>query len=144
VALLQALLAGLGLLVAGVPGAGLLTLICLVLSVIQVGVALVMIPVVIYLFSTADTLTAAGFLIWAVLVSPVDNFLKPILLGRGADVPMLIIFVGAMGGFLNAGIIGLFTGAVVLALGYKLFLVWLAQDPSAVVSSEPDERSPSG
>jgi len=116
VALIQALLAGLGF------------LICLVFGVIQLGVVIVLIPVVIYLFSTADTVTAVGFLIWAVLVAPVDNVLKPILLGRGVDVPMLVIFVGAIGGFLNAGIIGLFIGAVVLALGYKLFLAWLAQD----------------
>jgi predicted PurR-regulated permease PerM len=128
VALIQALLAGLGFLVAGVPAAGLLTLICLIFGVIQLGVVIVLIPVVIYLFSTADTVTAVGFLIWAILVAPVDNVLKPILLGRGVDVPMLVIFVGAIGGFLNAGIIGLFIGAVVLALGYKLFLAWLAQD----------------
>lgn len=87
-----------------------------------------LIPVVIYLFSTADTVTAVGFLIWAILVAPVDNILKPLLLGRGVDVPTLIIFVGAIGGFLNAGIIGLFIGAVVLALGYKLFRAGLAQD----------------
>jgi predicted PurR-regulated permease PerM len=128
VALIQALLAGLGFLVAGVPAAGLLTLICLVFGVIQLGVVIVLIPVVIYLFSTADTVTAVGFLIWAVLVAPVDNVLKPLLLGRGVDVPMLVIFVGAIGGFINAGIIGLFIGAVVLALGYKLFLAWLDQD----------------
>jgi predicted PurR-regulated permease PerM len=133
VALIQALLAGLGFLVAGVPAAGLLTLVCLLLGVIQVGVVIVLIPVVIYLFSTADTVTAVGFLIWAILVAPVDNILKPILLGRGVDVPMLVIFVGAIGGFLNAGIIGLFVGAVVLALGYKLFLAWLSQDPAAAV-----------
>lgn len=142
VGLLQALLAGLGFLVAGVPAAGLLTLICLVLSVIQVGVVIVLIPVVIYLFSTADTVTAVGFLIWAILVAPVDNILKPILLGRSVDVPVLIIFVGAMGGFLNAGIIGLFTGAVVLALGYKLFLLWLAQDSTAEIAAKIGERSP--
>ena len=141
VALIQALLAGLGFLVAGVPAAGLLTLICLVFGVIQLGVVIVLIPVVIYLFSTADMVTAVGFLIWAILVAPVDNILKPILLGRGVDVPMLIIFVGAIGGFLSAGIIGLFTGAVVLALGYKLFLAWLAQDSTpetAVDAGEPE------
>ncbi len=128
VALIQALLAGLGFLVAGVPAAGLLTLICLLFGVIQLGVVIVLIPVVIYLFSTADTVTAVGFLIWAILVAPVDNVLKPILLGRGVDVPMLIIFVGAIGGFLHEGIIGLFIGAVVLALGYKLFLAWMTED----------------
>jgi predicted PurR-regulated permease PerM len=139
VALIQALLAGLGFLVAGVPAAGLLTLICLVFGVIQLGVVIVLVPVVIYLFSTAETVTAVGFLIWAILVAPVDNILKPILLGRGVDVPMLIIFMGAIGGFLSAGIIGLFIGAVVLALGYKLFLTWLAQDPTPDRSFDADE-----
>ena len=67
-------------------------------------------------------------LIWAILVAPIDNVLKPILLGRGVDVPMLVIFVGAIGGFLSSGIIGLFLGAVVLAVGYKLFLTWLKQE----------------
>jgi predicted PurR-regulated permease PerM len=131
VALIQALLAGLGFLVAGVPAAGLLTLICLVFGVIQLGVVIVLIPVVVYLFSTAETATAVGFLIWAILIAPLDNVLKPILLGRGVDVPMLVIFVGAIGGFLSSGIIGLFLGAVVLALGYKLFLTWLKHDDLA-------------
>lgn len=142
VALIQALLVGLGLLVAGVPAAGLLTLVSLLLGVIQVGVTLVLIPVVIYLFSTADTITAVGFLIWSILVAPVDNILKPILLGRGVDVPMLVIFVGAIGGFLSAGIIGLFVGAVVLTLGYKLFLAWLAQDPAAAAIPAAGGRAP--
>jgi predicted PurR-regulated permease PerM len=127
VAVIQALLAGLGFLVAGVPAAGLLTLICLITGVIQLGVVIVLIPVAIYLFSTADTTTAVGFLIWAMLIAPIDNILKPMLLGRGVDVPMLVIFVGAIGGFLSSGVIGLFLGAVILALGYKLFLVWLQQ-----------------
>jgi predicted PurR-regulated permease PerM len=128
VALIQALLAGLGFLVAGVPAAGLLTLICLITGVIQLGVVIVLIPVAIYLFSTATTTTAVGFLIWTILIAPIDNILKPMLLGRGVDVPMLVIFVGAIGGFLSSGIIGLFLGAVVLALGYKLLLVWLQQE----------------
>jgi predicted PurR-regulated permease PerM len=137
VALIQALLAGLGFLVAGVPAAGLLTLICLLTGVIQLGVVIVLIPVVIYFFSTADTTTAVAFMIWAFLVAPVDNILKPILLGRGVDVPMLVIFVGAIGGFLSWGIIGLFLGAVVLALGYKLFLTWLEQNDSTERLPEP-------
>jgi predicted PurR-regulated permease PerM len=142
VALIQALLAGLGFLIAGVPAAGLLTLVCLIFGVIQLGVVIVLIPVVIYLFSTADMVTAVGFLIWAILVAPVDNILKPILLGRGVDVPMLVIFVGAIGGFLSAGIIGLFIGAVVLALGYKLFVAWLAQESMVDSAVEPGERAP--
>jgi len=131
VALIQALLAGLGFLVAGVPAAGLLTLICLLSGVIQLGVVIVLIPVAVYLFSTAENSTAVGFLIWAILIAPIDNVLKPILLGRGVDVPTFVIFVGAIGGFLSSGIIGLFLGAVVLALGYNLFLAWLKQDTTS-------------
>lgn len=125
VALLQGLLAGIGFLVAGVPGAGLLTLICIVLGVIQLGIVIVLIPVVIYLFSTAETFTAVAFLVYAILIAPVDNILKPILLGRGVKVPMVVVFIGAIGGFINSGIIGLFIGAVIFTLGYGLFLAWL-------------------
>jgi predicted PurR-regulated permease PerM len=125
VALLQGLLAGVGFLVAGVPGAGLLTLVCIVLGVIQVGVVIVLIPVVIYLFSTAETFTAVAFLVYAILVAPVDNILKPLLLGRGVKVPMVVVFVGAIGGFINSGIIGLFIGAVIFTLVYGLFLAWV-------------------
>lgn len=82
----------------------------------------------IYVFTTADTLTAVAFTIWILLVGALDNVLKPILLGRGVEVPMAVIFLGAIGGFLSSGIIGLFVGAVVLVLGYKLFLAWLNED----------------
>lgn len=129
VALIQSLLAGLGFLAAGVPGAGLLALVCLLLAVVQIGPVLVLIGTVIYVFSTADTITAVIFLIWCVFVGVIDNILKPILLGRGVQVPMVIIFVGAIGGFLAHGIIGLFVGAILLALGFTLFKAWLAQPP---------------
>lgn len=128
VALIQSLLAGLGFLAAGVPGAGLWALFCLLLSVIQIGIFPVSIPILIYVFTTADTLTAVAFMIWILLVGALDNVLKPILLGRGVEVPMAVIFLGAIGGFLSSGIIGLFVGAVVLVLGYKLFLAWLNED----------------
>ena len=128
VAVIQALLAGLGFLVAGVPAAGFLTLVCLLSGVVQLGVVIVLIPTAIYLFSTAETAVAVSFLVWAIVIAPIDNILKPLLLGRGVDVPTLVIFVGAIGGFLSAGIVGLFLGAVVLALGYTLFLTWLRQD----------------
>ena len=133
VALIQSLLAGLGFLAVGIPGAGLLALICLLLAVVQIGPALVLIGTVIYVFSTADTFTAVVFLIWSLFVGVLDNILKPILLGRGVRVPMIIIFVGAIGGFLAHGIIGLFVGFILLALGFTLFKAWLAQP------SEPSE-----
>jgi predicted PurR-regulated permease PerM len=128
VALIQAILAGIGFAAAGLPGAGLWALVALILGIVQIGVGPVMIVAVIYLFATASTLTASLFLIWTLLVVPLDNILKPILLGKGAPVPMLVIFLGALGGFFNSGIIGLFVGAVVLSLAYKLAILWVEGD----------------
>jgi len=125
VALIQSLLAGIGFLAAGIPGAGLWALLCLILSTVQVGVIPIMLPAVIYVFSTAGTATAVAFLIWSIGVAVIDNILKPILLGRGVQVPMAVIFIGAIGGFISWGIIGLFVGAVVLVLSYKLLLAWM-------------------
>lgn len=131
VALIQSILMGLGFLVMGIPGAGLWALLCLILSVIQIGPFPVVLPILIYVFSTADTVSAVVFLVWSVFAGSIDNILKPILLGRGVEVPMAVIFVGAIGGFITSGIIGLFVGAVVLVLGYKLFLAWLDDQPGA-------------
>ncbi len=127
VALIQALIAGLGFAVAGVPAAGLWTLLCVFLSVIQIGIAPVAIPIAIYMFYATDTLTATLLAVWLVFALVIDNVLKPLLLGRKAPVPMLVVFLGSIGGFLLSGIIGLFVGAVVLSLGYKLFLAWLKE-----------------
>ena len=111
---------------------------CLILGVIQIGVLPIMIPVVLYVFSTTDTVTAVLFLIWSIFVSIIDNILKPVFLGRGLEVPMVVIFMGAIGGMLLSGIIGLFIGAVVLTLGYKLFLAWLNVDqPSYTDKVDP-------
>lgn len=140
VSLIQSLLAGLGFLFAGIPGAGLWAFIALFLSVIQVGVIPVTLPMVIYVFATADTTTAIVFLVWNIFVSAIDNLLKPVLLGRGVRVPMLVIFAGSIGGFISLGIIGLFTGAVVLALGYKLFMAWLE---GSVIPAQPREDAES-
>ena len=128
VAMIQAVLAGIGFLAVGVPGAGLWAMVVMFLSIIQVGMLPIGVPIVVYVFYTADPVVAVVFTIWTVLVGLLDNFLKPLLLGRGVPVPMLIIFVGAIGGFLSAGIVGLFVGSVVLALGYRLFLLWLSQE----------------
>jgi predicted PurR-regulated permease PerM len=87
------------------------------------------------MFATSGTTISVIFTIWSVLASSSDTVLKPILLGRGLDLPMMVIFMGAIGGFVAAGFIGLFVGAVVLALGYKLFMAWLGESESAVTSS---------
>lgn len=128
VALIQSILSGLGCLAAGVPGAGLWALLVLLLAVVQLPSLLVLGPIIIYVFSTANTVTAVLFMIWSLLVGLSDNFLKPILLGRGVEVPMVVIFIGAIGGFITSGIIGLFVGATILTLGYKLFLAWLQEE----------------
>jgi predicted PurR-regulated permease PerM len=125
VATLQTLLAGVGFLFAGVPAAGLLALVCLVLCVVQVGPLIPMVAAAAYLFYYGDTTTAVVFSVWTLLVGPVDNVLRPILLGRGASVPMLVVFIGAIGGLLQVGLIGMFLGSVMFSLGYQLFRAWL-------------------
>jgi len=126
-------------LVAGVPGAGLWAFLCLFLAIIQIGIFPVVIPVIIYMFSSADTFTAGLLTGWLILVSLLDNFLKPILMGRGAPVPMIVIFLGAIGGFLSMGFMGLFVGAVILSIGFKLLLVWLDDLSYSNTSCGPDD-----
>jgi predicted PurR-regulated permease PerM len=128
VAFIQSTLFGIGMVIAGVPLAGLWVIVSLIFGIIQIGIFPVSIPVIIYVFATKSTLIAILFLIWSIIVSPIDNVLKPILLGRGAMVPMPVIFIGAIGGFIASGLVGLFTGAVIFSVGYKLVLFWL-EDP---------------
>lgn len=144
VALIQSILIGLGFLAVGVPGAGLWALLCLILSVIQIGAFPVVVPVLIYVFWTADLTTSILFLLWSTFAGSIDNILKPILLGRGVAVPMAVIFIGAIGGFISSGIIGLFVGAVVLVLGYKLFMAWLEEEPGGGADADPSLAPPSG
>lgn len=126
VALIQSMMVGVGFFLAGVPFAGIFTIICLILAIIQVGIGPIAIPVVIYMFSVTDTATATILAIWIGITMISDNILKPIFLGRGnPPAPMLVIFLGAIGGFLYNGFIGLFLGAVILTLGYKFFLSWI-------------------
>ena len=140
VAIIQGLLAGAGFMVAGVPGAGVWAFLCVFLAIIQIGIAPVALPVIIYMFYRADTLTAGLLTVWLILVMLSDNFLKPILLGRGAPVPMLVIFLGSIGGFISMGFIGLFVGAVILSLGFKLFQAWLETDSNhSAMTARPDE-----
>ena len=125
VAFIQSLLFAAGLWLAGIPYAGLWTLCCLVLAIVQIGTSPVAIGVIIYIWGHSTTVPAILLTIWMVAVSLLDNVLKPILMGKGAPVPMLVVFLGALGGFIYMGFIGLFIGAVILSFGYKLFDVWL-------------------
>ena len=132
VAVIQAVLAGIGLLVIGVPYAGIWTLLVLLLAIIQLPTILVLGPIIIYVFTITSTVPAVIFMIWSLLVGVSDSVLKPLLLGRGLDIPMLVILLGAIGGMILWGIIGLFVGAVVLAVGYRLFVLWLTEGLEAV------------
>ncbi len=135
VALIQSVLVGIGLFAAGVPHASLWTALCLVVAIIQLPPLLVLLPIIVYMFATSGTTTAVLFMIWSILASSSDTFLKPVLLARGLDLPMVVIFMGAIGGFMMSGFIGLFVGAVVLALGYRLFMAWLGED-EAIASED--------
>jgi predicted PurR-regulated permease PerM len=140
VAVIQTVCASLGFWIVGLPGAGLWALIFLVASVLQVGVV-ALLPAVLYGFAAFSTTRAVIFLVWCVIVGLMDNVLKPILLGRGAKVPMPVIFLGVLGGFMFMNtIIGLFVGAIVLSVGYKMFMVWLDSEVPAVVVA--DEKVP--
>jgi predicted PurR-regulated permease PerM len=131
VAVIQSILAGIGFVLAGIPFAGLWILVCLILSIVQIGIVPVSVGVIIYIWGTAEPLTATIFTVWMVIVGISDNILKPILLGKGAPAPMLVVFVGAIGGFMFSGFIGLFTGAIVLTLGYNLMTSWLKMPDDA-------------
>jgi predicted PurR-regulated permease PerM len=116
---------GAAFILAKVPFAGLWAVIVLLLAIVQLPAGIVGIPVIIYLFSTREPLPA---ILWSALIivfSLSDNVLKPWLMGMGAPVPMLVIFLGAIGGMVMSGFIGLFTGAIILSLGYKLAQEWL-------------------
>ena len=142
IALIQALLAGIGMIAVGVPAAGLWALFVLVVAIAQLPPWLILGPVIFYVFSVESSTTATIFMVWSLLVSFLDMFLKPIMLGRGVEAPMLVILLGAIGGMIMSGIIGLFIGAVVLAMAYKLFEAWLAADDtdSSLEISTADEN----
>jgi len=125
VAFIQSMLAGIGFVLAGIPLAGLWIVVCLILAIIQLGILPVSIGVIIYIWGHGSTTTAVLLTIWMVIVGVSDNILKPIMLGKGAPVPMLVVFIGAIGGFMSKGFIGLFTGAIILSVGYKLLQAWL-------------------
>jgi predicted PurR-regulated permease PerM len=128
-ALVQSALAGLGLWVAGVPHPGLFTAIAFVLAVAQLGPMLVLIPAVIWLYWSGHPGWGTALLIWSIPVIALDNVLRPILIRRGVELPMLLIIAGVIGGLIGFGVIGLFVGPVVLAASYTLLRAWIAEVP---------------
>jgi predicted PurR-regulated permease PerM len=126
-AILQSALAGMGVAIVGVPFATLLTALMFMLCIAQVGPGLVLIPVVIWVYSKSGAVWGTGFLVWAIFCGTFDNFLRPMLIKRGADLPLLLIFTGVIGGLIAFGVIGLFIGPVVLAVAYTLLVDWVSQ-----------------
>jgi predicted PurR-regulated permease PerM len=121
-AIIQTVLLGLGMFVIGVPGAGIWTVLVLLVAIIQLPPTLIMLPIIIYVFSVESTTIAVIFTIWSVVWSMSDSVIKPILMGKGSDIPMLVILIGSIGGMMAFGIIGLFVGSVVLAITYEVFV----------------------
>jgi predicted PurR-regulated permease PerM len=129
VALIQSMLLGIGFFAIGLQAAGPLTLIALLLGIMQVPLILLSLPVVGYVFATEATQAAILFLAWNVVVGLSDNILRPLLLGRGLEVPMPVILLGVVGGMIVDGLLGIFVGPVILAVSYVLLLEWLQQNP---------------
>lgn len=133
VAAIQALLIGLALLLAGIHVAGVLAIVALILGIAQVPALLITLPVIVYIWASGDYSTGAAILhtLILLLTGMADNVLKPMMLGRGVDVPMPVILFGALGGMASGGILGMFVGATALALGYEIFMNWVATHPNS-------------
>ncbi len=136
IAVIQTLIVAIGLMVAGIPSAGLLTFICLILTIIQLGPGLIVFPSIIFVWFQMNTLNALIFSVWMFSATLIDNFLKPILMSRGLSIPMIIILIGVFGGTIVQGIIGLFIGPVVLVLGYELLTMWIGETEQLCENSE--------
>ena len=141
VAVIQALLSALGLAVAGVPWVGAFSLAVMLLAIMQLPPIIILLPIAIWVLgSSTNPIIAWGFLVWAILVSASDALLKPMLLGRGVNVPMIVILLGAIGGMIMSGIIGLFLGAVVLAVAYELLMEWLQDSADDLTASNTEAQ----
>jgi predicted PurR-regulated permease PerM len=140
VAVIQSLLAGIGLKLAGVPHAGLLAFAVLVLAIVQIGSAIIIFPVIIWIWATKDLTAALPLTIYLLIVGLADNVLKPMLMGRGLSTPKLVIFIGVLGGMLAHGIIGLFVGPIILAVAWELMMAWIREDQAVSSSPETAQR----
>lgn len=136
VAFIQFILLGAAFILAKIPFAGLWAVIVLLLAIVQLPSGIVGIPVMIYLFTTREPLPAILWSVLIIVLSLSDNILKPWLMGMGSPVPMIVIFLGAIGGMLMSGFIGLFTGAIILSLGYKLATIWISGEANQRESTE--------
>jgi predicted PurR-regulated permease PerM len=138
-ALVHAVLGGIGLVVVGVPFAILLTAVMFISAVVQVGVIPVLLCAVGWLYWTGQATSGTVLLVWTIVIAPVDNILRPILIKQGADLPLLLIIAGVVGGMIAFGIVGIFVGPVVLAVAYTLFMAWTNED-GTIHTKKPGPR----
>lgn len=131
VSIIQALLAGIGLMMAHVPGASLIAILVMILGIVQIGPSLIIVPVIIWSWFSMETTSALLFTAYMVPVNLIDNALKPLIMGRGLRTPMLVILLGVLGGTVSSGIIGLFIGPIVLAVAWDLLVMWIGEDNTA-------------
>lgn len=139
VAVLQSLLAGIGLKLTGVPHAGVLAFAVLILAVLQIGSAVVLFPVIIWIWATKDLAVALPLTIYLLIVGLADNVLKPLLMGRGLSTPTLVIFIGVLGGMLAHGILGLFVGPIILAVTWELIMAWIREERAEVAAPDMEQ-----
>jgi predicted PurR-regulated permease PerM len=128
IAIIQALLAGIGLILAGIPGAGLISFAVLLLGIVQIGPAIILLPVIVWSWFLMDTSMAALFSVYMILVGLLDNVLRPLVMAKGLSTPMPVILVGVFGGTLAHGMIGLFVGPIVLSIAWQLLAVWFGDE----------------
>jgi predicted PurR-regulated permease PerM len=139
IAVLQSLLFGIGLKLAGVPHAGVLAFAVLVLAIMQIGSAIVLLPVIIWIWTTKDFGAALLITIYLLVVGLADNVLKPMLMGRGLSTPALVIFIGLLGGTIAHGIVGLFIGPIILAVAWELMMAWIRNGQASASSPEAEK-----
>jgi predicted PurR-regulated permease PerM len=139
VAVLQSLLAGIGLKLTGVPHAGVLACAVLILAILQIGSAVVLFPVIIWIWATKDFAVALPLTIYLLIVGLADNVLKPLLMGRGLNTPTLVIFIGVLGGMLAHGILGLFVGPIILAVTWELMMAWIREERAEVAAPDMEQ-----
>jgi predicted PurR-regulated permease PerM len=137
IALMQSFLGGLGFVVAGIPAAGFLSFLALVLGIVQIGPAILFIPIVVWSWMAMETTSALIFTAYMIPVSLVDNILRPLVMARGLDTPMPVILVGVIGGTIAYGISGLFLGPIVLSVAWALIVAWMQEDDAVVNGSSP-------
>jgi predicted PurR-regulated permease PerM len=136
-ALIQTAIGGIGLFICGIPAAALLAAVMLILCLAQLGPLLVMIPAVVWLYWSGQPVWGTVLLVISIIAGTIDNYIRPVLIKRGIDLPILLIFAGVIGGLIGFGVVGLFVGPVILAVAYTLLSAWVVGDEQKSSTDSP-------